>query len=82
MRRSLAGLVLALGVTAAMPAFADSLSTVTTHELTAQTRPHITIYPRRGYVSPNAKRQCRSTLVQDYRVSGPVIVPKMRCWWE
>jgi hypothetical protein len=52
-------------------------------ELAAQTkRPRVTIYPRRIYPGPNAKRQCRSWLVKEYRVSGPVIVPQMRCWWE
>ena len=54
-----------------------------TEELAAQTkRPRVTIYPRRVYPGPNAKRQCRSWLVREYRVSGPVIVPQMRCWWE
>jgi len=45
-------------------------------------RPRVTIYSRRVYPGPNAKRQCRSWLAQEYRVSGPVIVPQMRCWWE
>jgi len=45
-------------------------------------RPRVTIYPRRVYPGPNAIRQCRSWLAQEYRVSGPVIVPQMRCWWE
>ena len=45
-------------------------------------RPRVTIYPRHVYPGPNAKRQCRSWLAQEYRVSGPVIVPQMRCWWE
>src|SRR6266852_1850278 len=51
-----------------------------THEFAAQSRPHITIYPRR--LGSNARRQCRSWLVKEYRISGPVIVPQMRCWWE
>jgi hypothetical protein len=45
-------------------------------------RPRVTIYPRRVYPGPNATRQCRSWLTKEYRVSGPVIVPQMRCWWE
>jgi hypothetical protein len=54
-----------------------------THELAAQTqRPRITIYPRRRELGPNARRECRAKLVQEYRVSGTVIVPKMTCWWE
>jgi hypothetical protein len=51
-----------------------------THEFAAQSRPRVTIYPRRP--GPNARRQCRSWLVKEYRISGPVIVPRMRCWWE
>lgn len=54
-----------------------------TRELAAQTkRPRVTIYRRRTYLAPNAVRQCRSWLVTEYRISGPVIVPQMRCWWE
>ena len=54
-----------------------------THELAAQsTRPRITIYPRQNVVGRNSVRQCRATLVKEYRVSGTVIVPRMNCWWE
>jgi hypothetical protein len=54
-----------------------------TQELAAQTRrPRVTIYRRRVSLPPNAVRQCRSWLVREYRVSGPVIVPQMYCWWE
>ncbi|HET9714741.1 MAG TPA: hypothetical protein VFP60_01025 [Pseudolabrys sp.] len=45
-------------------------------------RPKVTIYPRRPYPGPNAKRYCHAWLVKEYRVSGPVIVPQMRCWWQ
>jgi hypothetical protein len=42
----------------------------------------ITVTPRRyGYPGPGAVRQCTSWLEPDYRPSGPVIVPRMRCWW-
>ena len=34
-------------------------------------------FPGPGYV-----RQCTSWLAPENRVSGPVIVPRMRCWWE
>ena len=34
-------------------------------------------YPGPGYV-----RQCTSWLAQENRLSGAVIVPRMRCWWE
>lgn len=54
----------------------------TRHELSAQSRPHITIYPRQRALGPNAKRTCRAWLAQEYRVSGPVIVPRQTCWWQ
>jgi hypothetical protein len=53
-----------------------------TCEFSAQSRPRITVHPRRTRPGPNAKRYCRSWLAKEYRVSGPVIVPQMRCWWE
>ena len=66
-----------------LPASAQTLSRDAATVLAAQTsRPRITIYPRQTYPGRNARRQCRSTLVKEYRVSGPVIVPHMRCWWE
>ena len=74
----LIGLVLAFAGSAMAPASASSV------DLAAQKkkRPQVTIYPRRNYPGPNAKRQCRSWLTKEYRVSGPVIVPQMQCWWE
>jgi len=45
-------------------------------------RTRVTVYGRRTYLPPNAVRQCRSWLAREYRVSGPVIVPQMYCWWE
>jgi hypothetical protein len=53
-----------------------------THEFAAQSRPRITVRPRRTTPGPNAKRYCRSWLAKEYRVSGPVIVPQMQCWWR
>jgi hypothetical protein len=53
-----------------------------TYEFAAQSRPRITIRPRWVYPGRNAKRYCRSWLAKEYRVSGPVIVPQMRCWWD
>ena len=49
---------------------------------TTRVRPRITIHPRTSHPGPHAKRYCRSWLVQEYRVSGPVIVPRMQCWWQ
>jgi len=55
-----------------------------THTLAAQTRrrPRVIIRPRRVRPGPNSKRICRSWLAEEYRPSGTVIVPQMRCWWE
>jgi hypothetical protein len=70
-------------VVAGAPALAETSQHRMTQELAAQTqRPRITIYPRRRELGPNARRECRAKLVQEYRVSGTVIVPKMTCWWE
>lgn len=49
---------------------------------TPRTRPRVVIQPRRYRLGPDARRECRARLVQEYRVSGPVIVPQMTCWWE
>jgi hypothetical protein len=43
----------------------------------AQVRPRVTIHPRH-----QARRICRSWLAKEYRVAGPVIVPRMSCHWE
>jgi hypothetical protein len=45
-------------------------------------RPRVVIQPRRQRLGPNTKRECRAKLVQEYRVSGTVIVPRMTCWWR
>jgi hypothetical protein len=51
------------------------------HDLAAQSvRPRITIHPR--HLGPNAKRYCRSWLTTENRLSGTVITPQMRCWWN
>jgi hypothetical protein len=31
---------------------------------------------------PGAVRQCRSWLAPENQATGPVIVPRMHCWWE
>ena len=52
-----------------------------TYEFAAQSRPRITIHPR-YHPGPNSVRYCHSWLIKEYRLSGPVIVPQMRCWWD
>ncbi len=81
------GLIFAV-VGAASAASADHLqlgfaTAPLAHEFSAQKkRPRVTIYPRRVYPGPYAKRQCYSWLVTEYRISGTVVTPQMRCWWE
>jgi hypothetical protein len=68
---------------------------VSVGEAMARTRIRVTpVYPYRlysttypvpykyEYPGPGAVRQCTSWLAQENRVSGPVIVPRMHCWWE
>jgi hypothetical protein len=33
------------------------------------------------YPGPNAVRHCADWYVAEYRPSGTVITPRMRCWW-
>jgi hypothetical protein len=33
------------------------------------------------YPGPNAHRECVNRYVTEYRASGPVVVPRMHCWW-
>jgi hypothetical protein len=85
MRLALIGLISVLSAGAQLPASAQPVcNNETSADCRAiqKKRPRVTIYPRRVYPGPNATRQCRSWLAQEYRVSGPVIVPQMRCWWE
>src|SRR5215510_12488039 len=60
---------------------------------TLTVRPRSYPYPYRSYSSPyplpyaadypgpNAVRQCAAHMVQEFRPSGTVIVPRVRCWW-
>jgi hypothetical protein len=52
-----------------------------TRDYTAQSRPRIVVHPRR-HLGPNAKRHCKFWLAKEYRASGTVITPQMRCWWR
>lgn len=52
----------------------------------ANTPRYVQPFPRRPvrlYVTPlrDVKRACTVRYVQEWRPSGPVIVPRMRCWW-
>ncbi len=39
------------------------------------------VYPRYN-PGPNAVRDCTAHLVQEFRPSGTVIVPRMNCFWR
>jgi len=89
LRLILIGLVYVLSASAKIPASAQpsvcdnkNSANCPAERAVQKKRPRVTVYPRRVYLGPNAKRQCRSWLAQEYRVSGPVIVPQMHCWWE
>jgi hypothetical protein len=43
--------------------------------------PRIEVRPYYSYPGPDAVRECRAWLAQELRPSGPVVVPRMRCWW-
>jgi hypothetical protein len=48
-------------------------------------RTYSTDYPvpyKYEYPGPGFVRECTSWLAPENRPSGPVIVPKMRCWWQ
>ncbi len=74
----LAALIFALG--AFVPA--SAAPSERGQDLSAQRRPHITVHPRHTQPGPNSKRHCQAWLQKQYRVSGTVIVPQMRCWWD
>ena len=66
---------------AAAPAGAETApaaGTAASSDLSAQTRPRarLRVYPGRLLY-----RDCNFRLVQEWRPSGTVIVPRQRCWW-
>jgi hypothetical protein len=53
-------------------------------DVSAQQRPRtrLRVTPlRRAPLDQRAYRQCQDWYETEYRPSGTVIVPKMRCWW-
>jgi hypothetical protein len=68
-------------LTTAAPALAQS-GARSSDSAATRTRPRVVIQPRRYRLGPDARRECRARLVQEYRVSGTVIVPQTTCWWE
>jgi hypothetical protein len=51
-------------------------------EVSAQRRASITVTPSRSTPGPNATRHCDAWLEKEYRPSGTVVVPRMRCVWR
>jgi hypothetical protein len=48
-------------------------------------RTYSTTYPvpyRAEYPGPGYVRQCTSWLATENRLSGTVLTPQMRCWWQ
>lgn len=90
----LAGALATLCVLTAVPAQAQdrTVSTVqragSTQSLEASSqsrrRPpptRLRVYREHGYLPPNAVRTCNAWYEQEFRPSGTVIVPRMRCRW-
>ena len=78
-----AGVLLSAGgAPAAPPSRSDDAQM---SELSAQRRvrprTRIRIYAPYAYPGPNAVRQCNAWIEPEWRASGTVIVPRMRCWW-
>lgn len=66
-----------------------AMAAMTVTELSAQSRriyrrapSRVRIYRGSSYPGPNAVRICNAHYVQEYRPSGTVIVPRMRCYWR
>lgn len=90
------GLAIALGAgPLASPASAQTASTQMARTIPGERaavnrRPRVRIYRERDergvYPSynpgPNAVRDCTAHLVQEFRPSGTVIVPRMNCFWR
>jgi hypothetical protein len=74
--RILLALALILPVLAPAPVSAGPKAS----EFSAQRyeRPRIRVYPQRGRL---LYRDCVFRLVQEWRPSGAVIVPRQHCWW-
>lgn len=77
--RGLIGLAACMAAVIATTAALAQAEPNSTHK-----RTRIVIHPRTysRELPPSAKRYCNSWLEKEYRVSGPVIVPRMQCWWQ
>jgi hypothetical protein len=64
-----------------VPIWAPTAAAAQSGDGVRRERPRISVSPRHRYLPPHAKRACESWLQKEYRVSGTVIVPMMRCRW-
>ncbi len=73
-------LALMLGITpaAAGPAQQAQMRSDFSAQTVRRAPPRLRVYPPRGRL---LYRDCDFRLVQQWRPSGPVIVPWQRCWW-
>jgi hypothetical protein len=91
---ALAGLVLAVPAGARAASSGEEVSRpvakLTAEEFSAQSRKvlrrarRVPVYggSSSSYPGPNAVRICNAWYAQEYRPSGTVIVPRMRCYWS
>lgn len=89
---ALAGVVLAVpaGAYAASAGkeVSRAVTKLTAEEFSAQSRKvlrrgrRVPVYGGSSYPGPNAVRICNAWYEQEYRPSGTVIVPRMRCHWS
>jgi len=76
-------------VRAQSPETARASHGLTAEEFSAQSRRiirraarRVPIYRGSSYPGPNSVRICNAHYEQEYRPSGTVIVPRMRCYWS
>jgi hypothetical protein len=53
-----------------------------TYEISAQRRTQLVVTPGYRRLSASATRECTAWLEREIRPSGPVVVPRQRCWWR
>jgi hypothetical protein len=80
---ALTGSILSADGSIAATAATSDIAQVTDLSAQRRQRPRtrIRIYAPYAYPGPHAVRHCTSWLEPEWRLSGTVIVPRMRCWW-
>jgi hypothetical protein len=78
------GFFLTVAGAAAAPALASDAAQATELSSQRRSRPvrtRVRVFAPYTYPGPRAVRHCTSWLEPEWRPSGTVIVPRMRCWW-